>query len=97
MGASGVDRFMAGAIFSKCQHLDQRLTVLESTGQHGFDEIYPAGKLTPYAMAARGPGMAQHWSLSLESRGVGFTQKKDTFTDETIAVNELTFALGYLF
>ena len=41
--------------------------------------------------------LGEHWSLGLESRGVGFTQKKDTFTDETVTVNELTFALGYLF
>ena len=41
--------------------------------------------------------LGEHWSLGLESRGVGFTQKKDPFTDETVTVNELTFALGYLF
>ncbi len=41
--------------------------------------------------------LGEHWSLGLESRGVGFTQKKDPFTDEIVTVNELTFALGYLF
>ena len=65
--ASGVDRFMAGAIFPKCQHLDQRLTVWNQRGQHVSDEIYPAGKLTPYAMAARGPG-----SLVANEAGKGF-------------------------
>ncbi len=39
--------------------LDQLLTVLESTGQHVPDEILQAGKLTPYATAARYPGMEQ--------------------------------------
>ena len=40
---------------------------------------------------------SEHWSLSLESRGVGFTQKKDSFTDEIVTVHILSFALGYLF
>ena len=41
--------------------------------------------------------LGEHWSLSLESRGVGFTQKKDPFTDEIVTVHILSFALGYLF
>lgn len=36
--------------------------------------------------------IGQHWSLGLESRGIGFRQEK-----QTINVNELTFILGYLF
>jgi len=41
--------------------------------------------------------LGEHWSLSLESRGVGFTQKKDLLTDEIVTAHTLTFALGYLF
>ena len=45
--------------FPYVHDLDQLLTVLESTGQHVPDEIHRAGKLTPYATAARYPGMEQ--------------------------------------
>ena len=41
--------------------------------------------------------LGQHWSLSLESRGVGFTQGENELAEETMVINELTFALGYLF
>ena len=45
--------------FPYVHDLDQLLTVLASTGQHVPDEIQRAGKLTPYAAAARYPGMEQ--------------------------------------
>ena len=44
--------------------------------------------------------VGQHFSLSLESRGVGFTQSKSRWNDDVdvvMAINELTIALGYLF
>ena len=41
--------------------------------------------------------VGNHWSMSLESRGVGFTQRKSEDTHGVMAINELTFALGYLF
>ncbi len=45
--------------FPYVHDLDQLLTVLASTGQHVPDEIHRAGRLTPYATAARYPGMEQ--------------------------------------
>ena len=45
--------------FPYVHDLDQLLTVLASTGQRVPDEIQRAGKLTPYAAAARYPGMEQ--------------------------------------
>ena len=41
--------------------------------------------------------IGQHFSMSLESRGVGFTQKKNEDADEVMAINEFTLVLGYLF
>ena len=41
--------------------------------------------------------LGQHWSLSLESRGVGFTQGENEFAEETVVINELTIVLGYMF
>ena len=45
--------------FPYVHNLDQLLTVLESTGQQVPDDIHRAEKLTPYATAARYPGMEQ--------------------------------------
>ena len=75
---------MAGAIFPKCQHLDQRLTVWEATGQHVSDEIYQAGKLTPYAMAARGPGMAQPVSEQHDLEAVEIDEAVVCWAEERI-------------
>ena len=46
--------------------------------------------------------IGQHFSFSLESRGVGFTQGKlvrpeSEDTDVVMAINEFTFVLGYMF
>ncbi len=45
--------------------------------------------------------IGQHWSLGLESRGVGFTQyvppESRENADVVMTVHELTLVLGYLF
>ena len=48
------------------------------------DEIYPAGKLTPYAMAARAPGMAQPVSEQHDLEAVEIAEAVVRWAEERI-------------
>ncbi len=62
-----------------------------------IDAYDPGGRFSLTIAVGIKRFLGKHWSLGIESRGVGFKQKKSANADEIITANELTLVLGYLF